>query len=94
MNDLQNDLRRSIGYVAAPKVRKIIERPSPLVTEGQIETAGKAYVKASVWTMAAEALIDGARLVGRTVWILGTYAAVILVGLWAFKHWPAIMRWL
>lgn len=94
MNDLQDDLRRSIGYVAAPKVRKIIERKSPLLTEGQIETAGRAYVKASVWTMAAEAIIDGARLVGRTVWILSTYAAVIAAGLWVYKHWPAIMRWL
>jgi hypothetical protein len=93
MNDIQRSVYK-LGDTAPATVRKIIERRSPLVTEGQIETAGKAYVKASVWTMVAEAIIDGARLVGRTVWILATYAAVIAAGVWAFKHWDAIMRWL
>lgn len=90
----QNDLRRSVGMVPERTLHRIVQKTGHVVTEGQIETAGKAYVKASIWTMVAEAIIDGMRLVGRTVWILATYAAVIAAGVWAFKHWDAIMRWL
>lgn len=89
-----DDLRRSIGHAPERTLQRIVQRTGHIVTEGQIETAGKAYMKASVFTMAAEAVIDGVRLVGRTLWILATYAAVIAGGVWAFKHWPAIMRWL
>lgn len=94
MNDLQNDIRRSIGYVAAPKVRQIIERKSPLVTEGQLETAGRAYVHATVWSAAAHAVIDAARVVGRTIWKVTTWTAVGFAALWVVKHLPEILAWL
>lgn len=94
MNDIQNDLRRSVGYTAAPTVRRIIEKRGAILTEGQIETAGKAYVRATVWTMAADLVLDGLRLVARTVWMLATYAAVIAAGVWTYQHWAAILRWL
>lgn len=94
MNQIDRDLRRSVGITPERTLHRIVHKPGHLVTEGQIETAGKAYVKAGVWTMLAAALIDGMRLVGRTVWKLATLTAVIAAGVWAFNHWHAIIRWL
>lgn len=94
MNQIDSDLRRSVGLTPERTLHRIVQRTGHLVTEGQIETAGKAYVKAGVWTMLAAALIDGMRLVGRTVWILATLAALGFAAAWVAKHWPAIERWL
>ena len=94
MNDPRNDLRRSIGHTPERTLHRIVQRTGHVVTEGQIETAGKAYVKATVWTMAADLVLDGLRLVGRTLWTVATVLALGAFGLWAWKHWPAILRWL
>lgn len=93
MNEIDRDLRRSIGMPPERTLHRIVRRTGHAVTEGQIETAGKAYVRASIWTLAAEAVIDGVRLVGRTLWVLAVAASLAAFGLWAFKHWPTIMRW-
>lgn len=94
MNDVQNDIRRAVGLTPERTLHRIVQRTGHIVTEGQIETAGKAYVKASVWTMGAEAVIDGLRLVGRTLWMLAVIAGLGYAGLMIWKHWPAIVRWL
>jgi len=94
MNEIQDDMRRSLGHTPARALHSIVQRTGHVVTEGQIETAGKAYVKASVWTMGAEAVIDGLRLVGRTLWMAAVYAGLAYAGLMIWKHWPAIVRWL
>lgn len=94
MNDLQKDIRRSLGYTAAPTVRRVIEKRGAILTEGQIETAGKTYVQATVWTMAADLVLDGVRVVGRTVWRLAMLAGLGYGALWIFIHWTQIERWL
>lgn len=94
MNDTRNELRRSMGFAPERMVHRILERTGHIVTEGQIETAGKTYVQASVWTAAAYAVIDGARLVGRTLWILATLASIGFAGTWLYLHWPQVVRWL
>lgn len=90
----QDDIRRSIGMTPERTLQRIVHRAGHIVTEGQIETAGKAYVHATVWSAAAHAVIDGVRLVGRTLWVLATYAAVAFAGLWVYLHWRDITRWM
>lgn len=75
-------------------MRRIIEKRGSILTEGQIETAGKAYVQATVWTMAADLVLDGVRVVGRTMWRLAILAGLGYGALWIFIHWPQIARWL
>lgn len=94
MNEIQRDIRRAVGLTPERTLHRVVQRTGHVVTEGQIETAGKAYVKASVWTMGAEAVIDGLRLVGRTLWTLGVLAGLGYAGLMIWKHWHAIVRWL
>lgn len=89
-----NDLRRSVGALPERTLHRIVQRPGRLATEGQIETAGRAYVHATVWSAAAHALIDGARLVGRTLWLMAALAAIATATAWLYKHWPAVIRWL
>lgn len=93
MNDLQNDIRRSMGLTPERTVQRILHRTGHVVTEGQIETAGKTYTKASVATAALLAVIDAGRVMGRTLWRAITLAAAGLATLWVLQHLPAILAW-
>lgn len=94
MNEIDRDLRRSVGLTPDRTLHRIVQRTGHLVTQGQLETAGKAYTRATVWTAAAHAVIDGIRMVGRTVWKLATVAAVGFAGVWLYLHWGQLMRWM
>lgn len=92
MNEVQEQLRRSVGHHAERAALRVINNKGPMLTEGQIYQAGHTYVKASVWTMTASLVLDGIRTVMRTVWTVATYAAVGAGGLWIALHLEQITK--
>lgn len=94
MNEIQNELRRSIGHQAERTALRIVNNRGQVLTEGQIEQAGQTYVKASVWTMTAALVLDGIRTVIRTVWTVLTVGAVGATALWLLLHWQQVKAFL
>jgi len=63
-----------------------------LLTQGQIETAGKAWVRASVTTELAYALIGGLKRVGRTLWWFTVAGFIVFGTLWGVIHAERIVK--
>lgn len=89
MNDTRKDMLRTINAVR-PQLHK--GPRAPILTEGQIETAGRTYVRATVWTEAAYLVLDTVRTIGRTLWVLATYAAIAAAAVWTYLNWPTVQR--
>lgn len=80
MNDIDRDLRRSVGLTPERTLHRIVQKTGHAVTERQIEAAGRAYVSASIRLMLVNLGFDALRAVARLVWtvaILGMIAASV-----------------
>ena len=75
-------------------VERYATRTGQAITAQQIETAGKTYTSAAVKIAALHALIDAARVMGRTIWKLAVIASVGTAALWLHLHWASVLRWL
>lgn len=63
------------------------------ITPENIEQAGRTYVRATVTAEAGYALIDAARVIGRSIWTLAYLGALAVLCIAIWKYAPAILRY-
>lgn len=95
MNETTREMIRSLRPLATREPGRIVQISRPAISRGEIETAGKVYVKSAVTVALWLAVLHGAMAILR--WLAGfaTIAAVGLAIYWVNHGGGAtIARWL
>lgn len=85
---------RPISQPRPHQLARIINTRGQVITEGQIDQAGKTYIKATIATAIISLVADGIRAIARAILGLACVAGVTGAAIWAAKNGDQIARWL